>query len=256
MILNDIYISYQPVNNTILKEAMIHCYNNICFSTFPYIDYNTPLSKDTITKYNSGNCIAMSYFVKGYLKNNYNIDSQQIVASVPEHFRIKGQDELCHVALFICKSNKEFYIVDPAFYFLDPIHIKDDKEHSINTYNIHEDKSNVLYYSLNKCTNENILPNSFSCKCYFRDYPNHKYEYIFNEIMNPDDSIGKSYHSIKKDPFLLKTEYENNIIKKIYHLKKENDQMIVIHNYKVIPYNYKKLYKDLYKYLDPNIRLH
>jgi len=68
MILNDIYISYQPVNNTILKEAMIHCYNNICFSTFPYIDYNTPLSKDTITKYNSGNCIAMSYFVKGYLK--------------------------------------------------------------------------------------------------------------------------------------------------------------------------------------------
>jgi hypothetical protein len=74
--------------------------------------------------------------------------------------------------------------------------------------------------------------------------------------MNPDDSIGKSYHSIKKDPFLVKTEYENNIIKKIYHLKKENDQMIVIHNYKVIPYNYKKLYKDLYKYLDPNIRLH
>jgi len=56
----------------------------------------------------------------------------------------------------------------------------------------------------------------FSCKCYFRDYPNHKYEYIFNEIMNPDDSIGKSYHSIKKDHFYSKRSIENNIIQKIY----------------------------------------
>lgn len=247
MILNNIYIEQQNINHSILKESLIYCYNNICFSTFPYISYNTPLSKDAISKYNSGNCIGMSYFIKQYLKNNYDVNSHQIIASVPEQFRMKGQPEICHVALFVCKSETEYFILDPAFYFLEPIHIHNTNK--IKTYDIHADKISMLHYSLKECNYSEALPHTYSCLCYFEELPQNKFEYIFNEILNPDETIGKTFHSIKKDPFLVQTKYEKERIKKVYHIKVENDNTIVIHNYKVIPYNYNTIYKDLYKFL-------
>jgi len=263
MILNNIYIENQDITYSILKEALIHCYNNMCFSTYPYIQYNTLLSKDTITKYNSGNCIALTYFIKQYLKNNYGINSHQIIASVPDHFRISGQPNICHIVLFISKSEYEYYIVDPAFYFLEPIHIdiRDNREKQIETYDIHHDRLSLLCYSLKKSQYDEVLPNTYSCVCYFTEYPENKFEYIFNEILNPDETIGKTYHSLKKEPFLIKTHYENNIIKKLYHIKTENNHIVIIKNRDVVydgqptKCDYTKL-RELYKYIDPVLKLH
>jgi len=260
MILNNINIEHQEVTPSILKEALIHCYNHICFSTYPYISYNTMLSKDTITKYNSGNCIGLTYFIQQYLKNNYNINSHQIIASVPDHFRISAQPNICHVVLFICKSGYEYYIVDPAFYLLEPIHIdiRDNREKQIETYNIHDDRLSILCYSVGKSEH---IENTFSCMCYFTEYPKNKFEYIFKEIINPDETIGKTYHSLKKEPFLIKTRYQNNRIEKLYHIKKENNHIVVIKNNNVVydgpstKYDYTKL-RELAKYIDPVLKLH
>lgn len=247
MILNNIYIEHQSFDNYILKEVLIHCYNNICFSTYPYISYHISTSKEAIEKYNSGNCIGMSYFIKQYLKNNYGIHSHQIIASAPEHYRLKGQSYICHVALLVCKSDKEYFILDPAFHFLEPIHIH--KSNKIKTYDIHGDKVIMLHYLLQECSYREALPNTYSCVCYFEDFPENTFEYIFNAITNPDETIGNGYHSIKSEPFLVQTKYEKDRLKKIYHIKEENGHPIVIHNYKVIPYNYNTIHKDLYKFL-------
>ena len=67
-----------------IKTMLYNVYNNICFSTFPYLLYKESHSKSCIEKFNSGNCIAFCYFIKIYLLNNYNIKSYIIGASVPE----------------------------------------------------------------------------------------------------------------------------------------------------------------------------
>ena len=250
MILNNINVENQQITPIILKEALIHCYDNMCFSTFPYISYNVMLSKDAINKYNSGNCIALSYFIKIYLKNNYGVNSHQIISSVPDHYRIPGQPTICHVVLFICKSEYEYFIVDPAFFFLEPIaiDIRDNTEKVIDTYDVHKDKITRLTYKLKKCVYDGVLPNTYSCECYFNDTPDNKWEYILNEITNPDETIGKTYHSLKTDPFLMKTKYENNRIIKLYHVKYENNNMVVI---KSPEKDITDLYSKLFKYLDP-----
>ena len=47
-------------------NALEECYKNCAFSTFPYIMHNID-SREAIKKYNSGNCVALSIYVKDYL---------------------------------------------------------------------------------------------------------------------------------------------------------------------------------------------
>jgi len=221
------------------------------------------LSKDAINQYNSGNCIALSYFIKEYLKNNYGINSHQIIASVPAHFRIPGQPTICHVALFIFKSEYEYYVIDPAFYFLEPIHIdiRDNHEKETKTWNIHDDAESIFTYKVIKSNIEGILKDSYSCVCFFNNRPENTWEYIFNEITNPDETIGKKYHSLKGEPFLIKTKYENNKITKVYHIKREKNDIVVIKHNTVeydglhAKYDYNKIYRELFKYIDPVLKL-
>ena len=57
-----------------IKRALISCYSNISFSTIPYLLYNYN-SIQTLKIMNSGNCIAMSMFLKEYLNDNFKINS-------------------------------------------------------------------------------------------------------------------------------------------------------------------------------------
>ena len=72
-------ITKQDINEQNLLHALNISYNNIAFSTFPYIYHNNN-SKESIKNFKSGNCIALSMFLKNFLKTNYNLKSFLIPA--------------------------------------------------------------------------------------------------------------------------------------------------------------------------------
>ena len=117
---NEIKFTKQHVNQDIIEDALQTCYDNMSFSTFPYIVYGLKSSNDTLNYYNSGNCIALSLFLKRYLKN-LGINSFLIPASVPKIHMIEGVNHICHVSLLIPYDKYKYFIIDPAFYFLSPI---------------------------------------------------------------------------------------------------------------------------------------
>ena len=232
MKLNPIVFMNQNVKERYLQEAIKMCYNNISFSTYPYILYKLTSSHDTLKQYNSGNCIALSLFIHTYLKNNYNIHSYIIPASVPSIFRVEGTNNICHVSLCIPVNSSKFYIIDPAFYFLKPMlcSIKNNVTRHIESSNIHNNVNEKINYVLQNSNYDAILPKSFECKCYFDHLPNDPWSYFLNEVLDPDESIGAFYIKAKPNPFLCHTQYddESQTVKKKYHIKTEGDELIVI----------------------------
>jgi len=222
----------QKVKEWQIEEAMVMCFNNISFSTFPYLLYKLTSSHDTLQQYNSGNCIALSLFIQTYLKNNYQIHSYIIPASVPSIFRVEGTNNICHVSLCVPVNSSKFYIIDPAFYFLKPAHcsMRQNMKREIESSNIHSKTKEKITYFLQKCSYDVILPGSIECKCYFNHLPQDPWCYYLNEVLNPDECIGSFYIKCKPNPFLCKTEYDTNseMVKKIYHIKSEDGQFIVI----------------------------
>lgn len=222
----------QNVKEWQIEEAMIMCYNNISFSTFPYLLYKLTSSQDTLEQYNSGNCIALSLFIQKYLKNNYNLHSYIIPASVPSIFRVEGTNNICHVSLCVPVNSSKFFVIDPAFYFLKPAHcsMRQNIKRVIESCNIHSNVNEKISYILQKSNYDVILPNSIECKCYFNHLPEDPWSYYLNEILNPDESVGSIYIKCKPNPFLCNTEYdqEARVVKKKYHIKSEDGQFIVI----------------------------
>jgi len=207
----------QLIHVSMIKDALSTCYENISFSTFPYIKYNLKSSTKTLDKYNSGNCIALSTFLKRYLKANYKLKSYIIPASVPSIFRVEGTPDLCHVALLIPATTTTYYVIDPAFYFLEPIWAKDFELHTIDSMNIHNKEHETIYYQ-----REND-----SVRCYFK--PEDPWVYYNYEVLDPDESIGCHFIRQKPEPFLCKTMVLiNGDIYKKYHLKEANQILTVI----------------------------
>jgi len=232
MKLKPIVFIKQDIKETQLFHAMKMCYNNISFSTYPYILYKLNSSYDTLTQYNSGNCIALSLFLHKFLKNNHGIHSYIIPASVPSIFRVEGTNNLCHVSLCIPVNTSKFYIIDPAFYFLQPMHcsIKNNIYRVIESSNIHNNVNEKIKYVLQNSNYDAILPKSFECKCFFEHSPNDPWSYFLNEVLDPDESIGSIYIKAKPNPFLCHTEYDDKSksVKKRYHIKTEDGEIIVI----------------------------
>ena len=207
----------QVVSISMIKDALCTCYENISFSTFPYIKYKENSSVKTLEKYNSGNCIALSTFLKRYLKTNYRVKSYIVPASVPSIFQVDGTPFLCHVALLIPITTTTYYILDPAFYFLEPIIAKDFDLHTIDSMNIHKNQHESIYY---KRMNNSV-------RCYFT--PQDPWFYYNYEVLDPDESIGCHFIRQKPEPFLCKTVVlSNGEVYKKYHLKEANNILTVI----------------------------
>lgn len=245
----------KSLTSKMLKESMNICYNNLCFSTFPYIEAKIKTSKEAIIKNSSGNCIAMSEFIKLYLKNNYNINSHIIISKCPIQFKTQGQSIICHCALLIPKTKKSFYIIDCAFFINDPLYIEiyDKKIYEGKMTDIYRNIENQMFYSYKKTDDFGVLKNSFSCNCECGDL---KWSYYLNEIHNPDVTIGNEFHLVRNTPFLIKTKIINGKIIKVVKIKKEGDNITIIRNniiniYNInkIPYNELVEIKKLYKYL-------
>ena len=220
---NKIYLSKQSVNLNVIKEVYYKLYNNIFFSTFPYIIYKESKSKNCINKYNSGNCIAIAEFIKKFLKNNYNLNSYLIPASVPDMFKAGGTGHLCHVALLVPVSEYEFYILDCALYFVTPIYcnLNDNILRHCYLTDVYEYKLKKINYEIKECENllldekynQKLLDCAICVKCSFDLYPDQNWEYYLNEIKNPDDNIGYLFLQSKKNPFIMQTSYDNNKVK-------------------------------------------
>ena len=89
-IFRDIQMIEQKISDKQISELLYNVYNNAIFSTIPYTLYKETHSNNCIYKYNSGNCIALSYFVKEYLQANHSITSYIIAASVPKSCKTTG----------------------------------------------------------------------------------------------------------------------------------------------------------------------
>ncbi len=185
------------INENILKEALFTCLNNIAFSTFPYI-VNKYNSKQSLVKTKSGNCIALSLFIKNYLKKNYNIISFLIPATIPKYLYLKGYLDISHVALCIPQNDNIYYILDPAFYFLTPlkININIKQNNDIKSMCIYSNNVNIIESSIEKINYkikyndyQSIPKNTYYCICNYDNNKNDKWKYILREIINPDKAI-------------------------------------------------------------------
>ena len=242
----------QSVNQLFLIDILKDCYNSYAFSTFPYINYNFD-SSNSIEYTNSGNCIALSIKIKNILKNKYNIESYLIPATIPKKFYHEGFLNISHVALAIPKNNNIFYIVDPAFYFINPIKInlkKKETNQSIYLKNIYskeitKSKHPKNYTSIdkiiakqNRCIEDliyndyqNIPKDTIFSECYFDKDKLDKWYYFLVEILNPDESITSFFINILNRPFICTTNLDsNNICQMEYYIKFLNNNHLLIEN--------------------------
>ena len=179
--LHSLRLFNQNINSMILKHCMTTLYNNVAFSLFPYKLNHVSDSQQAVQQYNSGNCIAMTRFLKEFLLKNYGIFSYIIPASVPNMFKLQGTRHLTHVALLIPKSKVSFMIMDPALYFLEPIVVSTTKyghQVPIKSVNIYDDMTHDIFAELNNVSDpyvgdgQSLLENSKRVSCYYRNYPN------------------------------------------------------------------------------------
>ena len=230
MIFNKIILKPQKVTVSMIEEALQICYDNMCFSTFPYIMYGIQSSEDTLNNYNSGNCIALSLFIKKYLKN-IGIDSHLIPASVPDIHKVPGVNHLCHVSLAIPYANDRFYVVDPAFYFLTPLDCQLNATLKIaDSMDIHSETVKQIKYVITPADKYNYY--DYQVTCHFDGADNDKWHYYLQEIglNDADTKIGAKFMEMKPEPFIVKTGYDTttNTVHKLYHIKQRNDSIVII----------------------------
>tara|TARA_A100001011_G_scaffold399716_2_gene509773 strand:- start:786 stop:1631 length:846 start_codon:yes stop_codon:yes gene_type:complete len=240
-IFNEIKMTRQDVNPKYFSELFHNLYNNVIFSTFPYTLYKEQDSETCINKYNSGNCIALSKFIKNYLQNNYKIESYIIAASVPDCFKTLGTPHLTHCAIIIPFSTDEFYIFDAALYFLKPMYcnLKNNIQRTIQMADVYQYSVRNMSYIITTCKdcrldnnyNQILKPNSLCVSCFFEDDENEKWNYYLNEIINPDNNIGHSFLKHKKEPFMMYTTIVNKIPTMKYKLKLKDDGLMVVKKY-------------------------
>lgn len=234
---NKIKLFEQNIDNNIIEILLYKLYNNFCFSTFPYLIYKEESSYNSSKKFNSGNCIGFCYFVKEYLKLNYDIESFIIGASVPSLFKVQGTPHLCHCAVLIPKSKEEFYLIDGALYFLEAMYcnIENNTKKSIYSSNSYNHEKRKINYYLDICDscvldetyNQTLHDNSLIIKCEFDDDKTESWNYYLNEIVNPDNNIGRSFLKYKPDPFIMYTIYQDGIVKLKYKLYYKDEKIII-----------------------------
>lgn len=231
-------IDFDSNKNKIITENLIideleKCYKNTAFSTFPYIREGLN-SSQSIQKYHSGNCISLSMFIKNEL-NKKNINSFLIPATIPKKYQSVGYLDISHVVLCIPVSKKEFFIADPAFYFLNPIHVQIGKPiKTVFSKNIYtkEYSSELSEYTsidavnckLNYFKNRQILnefqffpPKTIYIECSYQNEPLDTWKYFIREVINPDTAITSFYVTIKNKPFLTSTIIDKNGIPTMGH---------------------------------------
>lgn len=255
----------QNINEKNLLEALNSSYNNSAFSTFPYI-YHKMNSKESLQFFKSGNCIALSMYLKFFLKNKYNIKSYLIPASVPNIFKRNGYLDISHVALAVQKNKNIIYILDPAFYFIKPMKIDLKNINQMNQMymkNIYSDTLDLFNYKLIrndkqiKLNNYQKLPkNTLYSQCNFDDNKYDTWNYYLREIKNPDVAISSFFINLLKfQPFITKTKLISGDCKCEIMVKfRDNNNIEIKHYNNLLYYGDSKLIpKNVINFLNQNL---
>jgi len=205
-----------------IKDVLLDCFEHNAFSTFPYI-VDGYTSKQAINKTNSGNCISLSMFIKDELMKRYGVSSYLVPATVPSYIYKEGYLDVCHVSLVIPINASSYYLIDPAFYFLEPvlIHMKQPSQ-PVRSMNIYDNKVDMVYSTLKSYDTRTLLNDYQSfpkdtkfCQCHYNDKSDDTWNYYLREIVNPDQAISKFFITIRNEPFFVSTKLdeENKCIK-------------------------------------------
>ena len=205
-----------------IKDVLLDCFEHNAFSTFPYI-VDGYTSKQAINKTNSGNCISLSMFIKDQLMKRYGVSSYLVPATVPSYIYKEGYLDVCHVSLVVPINSSSYYLIDPAFYFLEPvlIHMKQPSQ-PVRSMNIYDNKVDIVHPKLKSYDTRKILNDYQSfpkdtkfCQCHYNDKSDDTWNYYLREIVNPDQAISKFFITIRNEPFFVSTklDHENKCMK-------------------------------------------
>ena len=256
-------IKEQNIDENKLVEGLNSSFN-YAFSTFPYI-FHKNNSKEAIKNFNSGNCISLSMHIKDYLKKKYKLKSYLIPASVPDIFNRVGYLDISHVALAVPKNKNEIYILDPAFYFIQPMKLilNSPNENQFTMKNIYSDTLDLVNYKVKKTNNklnlnkfQKIPKDTYFSECNFINNYNDKWNYYLREIKNPDMAISSFFiNLLKYQPFITKTKLIGGDCKCEIMIKfKEDGAIDVKHFNKQLYYgNPNDLPKNIIKFLNDNL---
>jgi len=198
-----------------IKDVLLDCFEHNAFSTFPYI-VDGFTSKQAINKTNSGNCISLSMFIKEQLMKRYGVSSHLVPATVPSYIYKEGYLDVCHVSLVIPVNASSYYLIDPAFYFLEPvlIHTKHPSQ-PVRSMNIYDNKVDIVHPKLKSYDTRKILNDYQSfpkdtkfCQCHYNDKSDDTWNYYLREIVNPDQAISKFFITIRNEPFFVSTKLD------------------------------------------------
>lgn len=232
-----IHIKHQQnnLNKDLLINVLQICYKTCSFSTLPYFMYKFN-SKQSIEKTNTGNCIALSIFIKNYLKTKYNIISYLIPCTIPNIYKRQHYLDISHVSLAIPNKNI-IYIIDPAFYFYEPILVDLDninKTQYITSVNIYSDKITPIISKTYITSNDiiynpfqTIKKNTYYTKCFYTHDKKDIWNYYLTEICNPDEAISNFFLNITY-PFISTTKLHNKLCKIDFYLKFINKNTVKI----------------------------
>lgn len=206
------------------------CYRKCAFSIFPYI-YNSQNSRDSIETSNSGDCVSLSIFIQKTLKH-IGFISYLIPATIPNKYKLPGYLDISHVALLIPgPSVDQYFVIDPAFYFLHPMKVNLTQSSNLiqsifskNIYmtdtelDLHKMKSidiieyQLLYSREKKLFNkyQTIPQDTFYINCWYEKDSSDKWQYFLTEIINPDMAITTFFINIKKTPFITTTQTDRH----------------------------------------------
>jgi len=207
----------KPVDSSFLISVLKYVSQVFPFSTFGYMKgYN---SEQCLDKTKSGNCVALSLCIQRILSDN-GIISYLIPASIPKMFAHKNYLDISHVAVCIPYIS-HVYILDPAFYFLEPIIVDltdTESKKKINSFNIFSNTIEPMNYKLkinSKVTKLNYyqsLPKDiFIVETSFLSDPSDIWNYYLVEVLNPDEAISSFYITTKQLPFITILNHDYSI---------------------------------------------
>ena len=176
-------------------------------------------SKESQEQYGCGNCVAMSINLQKLLKK-HDIKSKLVPATIPKMYYMSDFLDISHVAVLILKNDKEGYLIDPAFYFLEPmkININDRENNVIPWKNVYRGDEEDLTYNLQHLNHDlkyndyqTIPKNTYMIETFRTNDPSDKWNYYLTEITNPDNAITSFNLTSKKFPFMAALDEQLNL---------------------------------------------
>ena len=223
-----------------LKQVLNNHYDTAAFSIFPYL--NEKKNSKKCIENNAGNCISLSMRIQDILKNkNKNkkpITSFLIPSTIPSTFNRDGYQPITHVALFVYVNSRYGYIIDPAFYFTEPIRVdlRTDAPGVACMRNIHTESDDIVNYNTYQFPNrvdyseyQRIPKDTLAVNCNFEKDTSDKWSYILREITNPDKAISSFYVNLNKmRPFIMSTKVTDEGLKQDCAIHKRKDNQVEI----------------------------